>query len=186
MKTNTMKPKGKKDTQRVSEVKGDRMEGLLHSQSSPSETAEKAIQNTTLPETFGNSSLKRLVRVYSLVWEDLYGFKPIINNWGQLGKLFKPIIDNFTEFQIASMIILHFEWRGSSGTDEFNFKRLSDKCFPIEWIPKAVNEYHAYLRNSIGLDFDDPLSVKKHVADILKPIIIKLKNNKNNKYEKNK
>jgi hypothetical protein len=126
-----------------------------------------------LPSWMGNAPLKRLVKVYSMIWEDMYGFAPTLSNWGQLGKQFKPLLTKYTEYQIASMIALHFEWKGADGNDDFTHKRLSNKCFPLEWVPKAVNEYQAYLINSLGLAFDQPEKVKAYVVKIIKPLIKK-------------
>lgn len=126
-----------------------------------------------LPETFGSTPLKRLIKVYSIIWKEKYGFAPTITKWGQLGKQFKLLISTFTEYQLSAIIVLHFDWKGASGTDEFTHKRLSEKCFPLEWVAGSVNEYVAFLKNSIGLDFDDKKAVKSYVVKIIKPLINK-------------
>lgn len=126
-----------------------------------------------LPETFGSTPLKRLVKIYSLIWKDKYGFYPTITKWGQLGKQFKLLISTFTEYQLSAIIVLHFDWKGANGDSDFIHKRLSEKCFPLEWVQPAVNEYVAYLKNSIGLNFDDKKEVKSYVVKIIKPLINK-------------
>lgn len=103
------------------------------------------------------------------MFQNCYGFQPMVQ-WGQIGKLFKPLMENLTEVQIAALIILHFDWHGASGEDDFIFKKLSERCFPLEWLPKAVNEYRAYLTNTQGVAFDDPQAILKHVKHVISPI----------------
>lgn len=95
-------------------------------------------------------NIKDLIFFYKKVWKQVYGFEPIIN-YGMVGKLFKPVFENFSPEQIRAMIVLHFNWRGANGDSDFVYKRLQERCFPIEWIPKAVNEYMAFLINARGL-----------------------------------
>lgn len=140
------------------------------------EATTKPVQVGILPPWTGKQPLQRLIRVYSILWEERYGFAPDIENFGKLGKLFYPLLKKYTEYQIASFIILHFEWRGATGEDEFTHKRLIDRCFPLEWIPKNVNEYKAYLVNALNIDFENHKEVKEYVAQTLNPI---LKNKKN-------
>lgn len=132
---------------------------------------ERDLSLEQLPESFGNSSLKRLVKVYSILWKAKYGFYPTITKWGQLGKQFKVLITNFTEYQLSAIIVLHFDWKGANGDSDFIHKRLSEKCFPLEWISNSVNEYVAYLKNTIGLNFDNKKEVKSHVVKIIKPLL---------------
>jgi hypothetical protein len=109
---------------------------------------------TTLPDKFGNTPLKRLVYLYSLIWKSIYGFAPTIQ-WGKIGKLLKPLYTEHTEWQIAAIICLHFDWHGATGDDDFVFKKLSENCFPFEWLPVSFNAYRAYIVNTLGIDWND-------------------------------
>lgn len=140
-----------------------------------SQGSEKHDPLKHLPLWMGNSALKRIIKIHSMIWTDLYGFPPTYMNWGMIGKLYKPLLSSYSEYQIASLIILHFDWKGADGSDEFTHKRLANKCFPIEWVPKAVNEYQAYLKNSLGLKFDEPTAVRSHVIGFMKPLVEKYK-----------
>lgn len=123
-----------------------------------------------LPEEYGNSSIKRIVAVYAKKFTSLYGFAPKILSWGLIGKQFKTLLNHYTEHQIALMILLHFEWRGSTGEDEFSHKRLESACFPIEWIQKNSNAYEAYLRNALEVDLDNPKVVEDYFNRQIKNI----------------
>lgn len=138
----------------------------------PVDTANTAVQekNDKLPDLLGKTPLARLVSVYSLKFHELYGFQPKVMNWAMLGRLFKETLANYSELQIAAMILLHFDWHGASGDDQFTHSRLSDRCFPLEWVPKATNAYRAYIQNTMGIDFEDTEAMRKHVVSIIKPL----------------
>jgi hypothetical protein len=144
----------------TTEITRDGLDGLA---SQPTQTSSE------LPLFLGKTPLARLVEVYSLKFVELYGFKPTLN-WGLLGKLFRQMQQDYSEWQIAAMILLHFDWHGASGDDDFTHNRLADRCFPLEWVPKTTNAYRAYLQNTLGVDFADQDVVRKHVTSLLKPL----------------
>ena len=125
-----------------------------------------------LPEILGKTPLARLVSVYSLKFNELYGFNPSGLNWAMLGRNFKQALNDYSEWQIAAMILLHFDWHGASGEDDFTYNRLADRCFPLEWVPKQTNAYRAFIQNTLGVDWDDNAAVKKHVSSIIKPLYV--------------
>lgn len=117
-----------------------------------------------LPETFGKTGIVRIVHFYSKLWEKKYGFKPDIN-FGAVGKLFKPLLTNYSEYQVALLILVHMHWKGANNDSLFIEKKLSDACYPITWIPKAINEYRAFAINYLGLDFNNQEEIKEYVDD---------------------
>lgn len=119
---------------------------------------------TKLPEKFGNTPLKRLVHLYSLIWKYMYGFEPTIQ-WGRVGKLLKPLYTENTEWQVAALICLHFDWHGAGGEDEFTFKRLSEKCFPLEGLAINFNAYKAYIVNTLGIDWEDGEALREFAVN---------------------
>lgn len=146
--------------------------------SSSEKSSEKLVQGNAerdkmkqLPFDLGKQPLQRIVYVYNLLWKDMYGFEPQIQNWGKLGKLYKPLLKSYSEFQIAALVIVHFSWRGATGDSQFDEKMLQDKCYPLDWIPARVNNYRAYLTNVLNVNFDDDVSVKNWVVGIIKPLI---------------
>ena len=122
-----------------------------------------------LPDFLGKTPTARLVTVYGLLYKDLTGFT-YQANWPALTKLFKPLLESMSEWQIAAMIALHFNWYGANGDDEFAHKRLASASFPLEWVPNSVNQYRPYIQNHLHVPFDDHESVKKHVTKIIKPL----------------
>lgn len=122
------------------------------------------------PVQWGNSSLKRIIRFYSLAWNNLYGtnYSP---NYPKLGKILKPLLADYSEMQIASFVINYFEWHGASGGDEFSHKRLAENCFPLEWLPQYANQILAYLVNELRVDMEKPEEVRKYVVAYLKTIM---------------
>jgi len=138
---------------------------------------EKANKATTdedrlnkLPIALGKTPISRLVSIYNLKFKKLYGFDYVVSSWPRLAKQFKPLLDQFNEYQVASLILLHFDWHGATGTDDFNHKRLAEKCFPLEWIPRGVNEYRAFILNSLQVNFEDVRGIREHVIGQVKSI----------------
>lgn len=115
-----------------------------------------------------DSGLARLVSFYSALFKHHLGAPYRVTNWGAVGKHFKPLLEDYSEFQIAAIIIVHFLWHGTSGTDTFEHKRLREKGFPILWIPRNFSNYEAFLRTHEDLDFDKPREVKNHVVRYIK------------------
>lgn len=87
-----------------------------------------------------------------------------------IGKLFKPLLEKYSEWQVGSMICLHFYWHGASGEDAFAFKILQENCFPLQWLPKNVNSYRAYIVNTLGIDWDNLGEVRSYVVDTVSGI----------------
>lgn len=119
-----------------------------------------------LPETLGNSGLKRIIKFYSKVFVSKYGFVPMIS-YPRIGKLFKPILEQFSENQIALMIVIHFDWRGVDGNDTFTHRRMVDACHPLDWLPKNINQYQAFIRNVLNINFDND----EDIIEIIKEYI---------------
>lgn len=117
-----------------------------------------------LPPWMGPNPLARIVFMYSLLWEERYGFEPTITNWGQLGKLFKPLLSLYTEYQLSALVWMHLNWAGANGDSEFDRNFLSNRCYPLDLLPRAVNNYKAYLMNTLSVNFDDEMSVKVWVV----------------------
>lgn len=123
------------------------------------------------PDWMGKLPLHRLVYLYSLLWQEQYGFKPDVTNWGMLGRNFKPLLKKYNEYQIAAFIILHFDWKGANNDSEFEKKMLEEKGYPLDLIPKRASIYKAYIMNYLSVKFDDEAEVKKWVSKFIVPLI---------------
>jgi len=104
-----------------------------------------------LPQKFGSSTSERLLKLYSLMWWDKFGFRPTLNK-RKLTPLIKKMTESCAESEIALMIMLHFDWRGTTGDDEWQYKRLLENSFPFEWIVTSINKYQVHLRNVCGVN----------------------------------
>lgn len=104
-----------------------------------------------LPSVFGNSALRRVLFVFSLVYEDTYGVRPVINNWGKIGKLFTPLLAEFGEYAVAAVLTCYVY-----DTDLF----VSEKGHPLALVPSRINQYLLELLDEDGIDVKDTATVK--------------------------
>lgn len=112
-----------------------------------------------LDKSMGNTWIKRVVYVYAQLWLSTYGRLPVVVNYGMLGKLLKPLKDNYSEYQLALMLIQYFRWYGLSGDDDFIHRKLHDNTFPLNWFHNYADAIAVYLGDVI----DDEAEVKKLV-----------------------
>lgn len=132
---------------------------------------ENRMQNNTSINIKKNNNtwLQLAIAIYSAFWTDTYGQKPESLNWGRLGKTLKPL-SQLNKWQWASLIWLHFNWFGASGDNDRINKNLSDNFFPLDWIPRAMSGYKAYLINSLNVDWDDEEAMKAFILPELKKV----------------
>lgn len=119
-----------------------------------------------LPESMGKTWILRIVNFYSSLWLSTYGRLPIITNYGKLGKLLKPYKDNYSEYQLALMLMQYFEWYGLSGGDDFEHQRLHTKAFPLELFKFYADPIAVFLSDVI----DDEKQVEQLVNSKMKEI----------------
>lgn len=117
-----------------------------------------------LDKSMGKTWILRIVKFYSLLWFSTYGRLPIVTNYGKLGKLLKPYKDNYSEYQLALMLMQYFEWYGVSGDDEFQHRRLQQNTFPLEWFKSYADPIAVFLSEVI----DDEKQVERLVNNKLK------------------
>jgi len=132
----------------------------------PSEATEEYTNNGTLPESIGKTYVARLAYVYGILWSKKYGMKPMIA-YGQMGKVAQQIMDlGFSEYQIAYLMIMFFDWAGASGDDEFTRKKLESSTHSIFMLKLHIDSMRAYSKNRLGVDVDN--------LEEIKPIVDKL------------
>jgi hypothetical protein len=113
---------------------------------------------TKLLPVNGKSSLHRVITFYSLLWRSTYGRSPTIE-WGRWGKALKPLFENYSEYQLALMLMQFFSWRGANNDDDFVHKKLSGACFPITWFPTTADSIAVYIQNALGITLDNETEV---------------------------
>lgn len=126
-------------------------------------STENKTEHKKLPESMGKSWVIRMMFVYSRLWLSTYGRLPIVANYGKVGKLLKPYKDNFSEYQLALMLMQYFEWYGVSGDDDFVHRKLYDNAFPIVWFHNYADAIAVFL----GETLDNHKEVEKLVDDKL-------------------
>lgn len=112
----------------------------------------KSDEIRTVNDSLGKNPHTRLLELYSMIWETNYGFPSGQALRGANGKHFKELLEIYSEVEVGAMVVLHFEWRGANGSNDFIYQNLEDSCFPISWLPKNADSYMAYLRNRVKLD----------------------------------
>ena len=126
----------------------------------PSEPLQKEKKEAImqLPETFGKTYITRLLSTYKRLFNDKFGFQPTVD-MPRFGKACKSLCEAHHELQIASMMVIYFQWCGMAGNDEFTHKKLLDNAFNFQWFSSTINQYEAYLRNVMKVDMDNESSL---------------------------
>lgn len=136
----------------------------------PLTEGEVAKPTLTLPLWLGNNSHARLGRLYELLWERNMGLPTKVKLLGQIGALFKRLLAEHSEMMVALFLIVHFEWRGVSGTDGRAYSMLKDSAFPLAWLPTRVDMYRVFINNQMGVidEWGAQLLVLKAVQKLFK------------------
>jgi len=120
-----------------------------------------------LPKNLGNNYVIRLSTIYSILYNNKYGIKPRIN-YGLTGKMFKDLIDDYTEYQIAYLLIVFFEWKGANGDDDSAKKWLEGKTHGIFLFNnELINSMRVYIQNVLKVDFDNEDGIKTIVNNLI-------------------
>lgn len=104
-----------------------------------------------LPGWLGSNTHARLGRIYEYLWSDKMGVPHTLKMGGKNGAHLKSLLAKYHEFTVACMMIVHFEWKGITGTDDRQYKNLLDNGFPLGWIPSRADLYHSYIVGKLGL-----------------------------------
>lgn len=115
----------------------------------------------------GKTAIVRTCTFYSMLFEQRYGFKPILK-YPMLGKVLKPVLDQFSEYQVALLILVFMNWQGADNNSDFERRKLQDKCYPLNWMPMNINAYLAFAKNYLGIKFEDENEVKEYVTSTLR------------------
>lgn len=119
-----------------------------------------------LPESRGKTYITRILSVYQDLFKNKYGFNPTIS-FGKFGKLCKILMESHTELQIAAMMIIFFDWAGMDGGDDFQRDKLLNATHSFGWFFSTTNQYEAYIRNVLKLEFNVEEKVKEFVSKSL-------------------
>lgn len=125
----------------------------------------------TLPLSRGKSEVPRLISIYGTLFKDKYGFNIRGNSYPVLGKVFKDLLKDYTEIQIAWLLCIFFDWRGVDGNNDREVQWLTDNAHSIILFKSGMNKniYELYVRNFLGQDdvFDDDEKLLVVVGDYI-------------------
>jgi len=124
-------------------------------------------QESNLPDILGKNKLTRLVKLYNILWADKFGRFPTETPFNKYAGLLKPIMSAYTEYQIASLLAIHFSWHGTSGTDDFVYKNMSNNGFSLTLFRKNVDLYIAYLTNVLHVEYTSDEQIRRYVKNTL-------------------
>ncbi len=96
----------------------------------------------------------RIVSVYSSFYRTLYGYNHK-HNFAMMLKTFKPLLEMYSEIQIALLLGVMFDWHGLEGNNESESRWLQENCFPPSAFVKQINKYELYIRTKTDYHFED-------------------------------
>lgn len=117
--------------------------------SSEEETEQKG-DEITLSNERGKTPVARLQSLYGTLFNRLYGFKPKPSSYPQTGSVFKGLLKDYSEIQIACLLIVFFNWKGMNDKDEKENEWLVKNTHSPFQLKAGLNKYEAYVRNIAG------------------------------------
>ena len=108
----------------------------------------------TLPKEMGKAYTQRLLRHYSLLFHWIVGFS-YKGNLGMDFRIYKNLMENYTELQIAMLLIVYFQWHGVTGTSDNDYQFVVNNAFGLSMFSKGISKYEIYARNVLGINMDD-------------------------------
>lgn len=112
------------------------------------------ITDVTLPEGMGKTDLDRLLKVYCLLFRKKTGVDYKIS-FAKDKSILKRLRAQMSELEIASLLVVFFNWYGMSGSDEREQQKLVGAGFNIAWFSSQINVYKMYAKNIAGIPEDD-------------------------------
>jgi len=132
-------------------------------------TSTEVIRTGQLPLTSGRTYIDRVLKIYNILFRNLYGFSPTISI-PRFGKELKKLLQSKSEVQVSALLIAFFDWAGMDGRDDRERSKLVASSHNPFWFFSTVNQYEAKLRNVDGLDLDNEEAVKDFVAKSISSI----------------
>ena len=115
------------------------------------QVAYKIIGDKTLPLDRGDTPLKRINSIYNTLFYYEYG----INDNQSVGlkmKIFKSLLVDYTELQLAYLLIVYFTWKGMDGNNTRDREFLVSNTHAITLFKGQLNKYVAWAKNVSGYD----------------------------------
>lgn len=135
----------------------------ITAEAEPNKDKENIIPAGQIHSGRGKTYIFRVLSIYTDLFRNKYGFSPQVSI-PRFGKLLKDLMQTKTEMQIASMMIVFFNWRGMQGNSDYDENKLISATHSFAWFFSTINQYETYLRNVHKLDFDNEEEVKVFVS----------------------
>ena len=115
------------------------------------QVAYKIIGDKTLPIERGDTPLKRVISIYNTLFFNEYG---ISDNqaYGKKAGIFTSLLKEYTELQLAYLLIVFFTWNGMSGQDKREREFLVNNTHSVGLFKAGLNKYLAWTKNVSGYD----------------------------------
>lgn len=129
------------------------------------QSGEPEVSNkVTLSLERGKDPVKRLISLYGSLFSKEYGFTHK-HNYGVLTKVFKELLGYYSEIQLATLLVIYFQWNGMTGNEQREREYLVKNTFPPLMFKSSINKYEAYVRNVLSIkEFDDDIHMKPLLA----------------------
>lgn len=101
----------------------------------------------TLPLSRGNKPNSRVNSIYGTLYNYKYGFYPSVSNIGSRLKVITKLLEDYTEIQIAFLLIIYFNW-------EKDKKYFTDKSHDLFTFKFNIDKFVAYVLNESGYDVE--------------------------------
>lgn len=122
----------------------------------------------TLPLSRGSNPAQRVLSIYGTLFSNLYGFIDNTSYPKKVGIVSK-LLKDYTELQLAYLLIVYFNWNGMSGNDKREREFLINSTHSIGLFASGINKYVAYTKNVLGFskEFDDSDNLLEKVGEYI-------------------
>lgn len=103
----------------------------------------------------------KILFLFGRLYKFTFGCDYRVTNEPKLRRILYPLLRKLSLRQSAALVFVHYDWRGILGRDEGTLLRLKENGFPFEWLVKNAQNYEIYIRNTLGVDFDDDVALGK-------------------------
>lgn len=154
----------------ISNINSTHLTQIAEEESSAESVVElPLVQDITLPASRGSKPEDRVATIYRDLFEYTYGENIDSKIWNSVKSNIKKLLAEYSEIQLAFLLIVFFTWKGMDGNSESEIKYLMGKTFPMYLFVSNIKKYKIYCKNVLYLKFEDdellPL-VGKHMISL--------------------
>jgi len=127
---------------------------------------EQETNTITLPTSRGSTYIQRLNSIYGTLFYHLYGFFVKEGSFAKNGAIFKRLMKDYTEIQIAYLLIVYFNWHGMDSNSQSETEWLQKKAHDIFQFQFGITKFETYVRNILNMSevFEDDSKLLQEVG----------------------